>query len=357
MYAPNLQVKAIDGRLKCHAVGAPAGAELAFYVLRNGKRVHASGYSSNRGLGVNVGPGYYQVECFTRMPDGATVRVSSAPIFSQPLTVTPDEFPNADHSRTTFTLRGERWDIPALYFPGQQSTLYVMLPAAIDAKRVGQPSFSRWTWAHKGIFPGNVLCISDPTLDLHPGLRLGWMLGRHDRCATDELSRFVTALADAKGISHNRIVCWGSSAGGFAALALAAGIPGATAVAVNPQVNALSYENFAQVELIRTACFDSLDSSAILGRYGRRVNMVERWSDVSRSRAIVLQNELDTHHYIDHFKPMVESIGGEVRQGISGFGRHRAWVFQDARGHVAETEDMARKVVQMLDINEAAVEA
>jgi hypothetical protein len=212
------------------------------------------------------------------------------------------------------------------------------------------PVFSRWTWATKGIFPGNVLCVADPTLDLSPDLGLGWMLGKKESCATSELAEFIVSFAKHKGIAHDKIVIYGSSAGGFAALALAACIEGATAVAINTQSQALSYEISRQVSLVRQFCFDSLTAEEIARDYSNRVNMEARWKTVSESKVFLVQNLTDSHHYKIHFSPFWESLGGKSVLGISQAGRHTAWLYEQEGGHIPETIEMAKEIISLLKL-------
>lgn len=342
--------------MKCStALNEKAGnAEFAFYIYRNEEKIHTIWYSTAGSFTFDTGgnPGYYRVLAFLKVDGEFAENIKSAPIFANPVAVTAETLSLADGNCVAYMLNGNSWSFPALYYPGSKSkSLFVMLPSAADRKKMTLPVFSRWTWATKGVFPGNVLCIADPTLDLSPDLGLGWMLGKKESCATTELAGFIIDLAQREGIPHHKIVIYGSSAGGFAALALAACIEGATAVAINTQTHALSYEISRQVALVRQHCFDNLTAEEILHDYPERVNMEARWKNVKESKVFLVQNLTDVHHYDVHFSPFWKSLGGDPVLGISHAGRHTAWLYEQEGGHIPETMEMAREIISMLQLN------
>lgn len=335
-----------DGHITAKAVCSDLhGLEFAFDLLRNNaERVAQRWYtkSPERSFAVDA-PGYYRVKCFARAENRELQISKSVPLFVRPVGVLPDGLAAVNPAAQALELIAERWRFPALFFPKLGGRLFVLLPSAVSAS-ASRPSFSRWTW--RDLFPGDVLCIADPTLDLHAQLKLGWMIGHRDNCATEALVPFIVNYARARGIPNRNIVFWGSSAGGFAALALAARIEGSVAVAINAQTDALSYQVTHQVQLVRQACFDDMAEAEIRTAYPARVNMIAAWADC-RSRAFLVQNTLDKHHHEVHFRPLWESFGGEVGEGISNAGPHVAWVYRDERGHAPESEQMAAQLIRL----------
>lgn len=349
----DVSAQVVDQKLVCRAsLAAPVdpAPTYAFYVYRNDERVHVRWYSKDDSFEYDTAavPGYYRVTAFVKYQDGSTEDMKSAPLFVNALPVTAEEFPKADPSAVAYLLKGETWSFPCLYYPGLEDALFVMMPAAVDRSKIVLPSFSRWTWAKKGAFPGHAICIADPTLELGEEMRLGWCLGKKADDATDQLVAFITRFAEAKGIANERITIWGSSAGGFAALAVASRIPGSTAVAINAQTDALSYHMAKQVALVQKFCFDDDTEEQIRAQYAPRVDMRVQWAQFNQSRAILIQNELDVHHYDVHFKPFWASLGGAVQHGISSTGIHKAWVYTDENGHVPESPEMAQQIIAML---------
>ncbi|MCS0630974.1 hypothetical protein NX786_16705 [Telluria mixta] len=330
--------------------GLESKVDLAFYVFRSETRVHVKWYSKDSSLEFDTEghPGYYRVAVFAKRADGTVEVVKSVPLFMNPLQVTADEFPEADPDKRAYLVDGGFWKCPIMYYPASNKKLFVMMPSAVERWRVRLPVFSRWTWASKGTFPGHVLCIADPTLEMHDDLGIGWCLGTSAHPAIDDIEHIIAKFALGKRISNENIVFWGSSAGGFASLALTARFPGSTAVAINAQTNPLSYSVQEQVDLVRQTCFGGLPGERIRTEFGHLVDMTRRWSPMTGSRAVMIQNELDVHHYDVHFKPFWQVLGGKVQHGISHTGTHLAWVYTNEHGHVPETPEMAQKIIGML---------
>lgn len=345
----------IDGTmLVCQATlqeGLESKEDLAFYVFRNETRVHVKWYSKETRLEYDTAgyPGYYRVAVFAKRPDGTVEIVKSVPLFMNPVQVTADGFPDADPDKRVYLVDGGYWKFPVMYYPGANRKLFVMMPSAVERWRVRLPVFSRWTWASKGTFPGDVLCIADPTLDMHDDLGLGWCLGTSEHPAIDEIESIIATFARAKGFANEDIVFWGSSAGGFASLALSARFAGSTAVAINAQTDALSYGVQDQVDLVRQVCFGGAAEQQVRADFGHLVDMAQRWTGQTSSRALLIQNELDLHHYNVHFKPFWKALGGTLQHGISRAGANLAWVYTNEAGHVPETPEMAQKIIAMLN--------
>jgi hypothetical protein len=328
--------------------------KFAFYVFRNERRIHVAWYSESPSFEFDTKgvSGCYRVVGFAKFDDGTVESVKSAPLFANPLKVCLSNFPVVDDQTIVYSLKGGFWTFPALYIPSERKSLFVLMPSAVDRKKMRLPAFHRWTWALKGLFPGDVLCVSDPTLELHDELQLGWFIGNDASCATTELSEFVVKLAESRGIPREKIVIYGSSAGGFAALALSACIEGSVAIAINAQVDAFSYYVPKQVELISKMCFSGMPPDAVKRNFPDRVNMISRWARVQSSRAFLIQNVLDRHHYEVHFKPFWKSLGGnpEEQEGLSCSGRHLAWIYRQEGGHIPETMEMAKEIIRLLKL-------
>ena len=336
-------------------VEAPETGQFSFYVFRNGERIHIQSYSPSPALRVciTVEPGLYQVVVFFLTPNGETIMKYSNSLFLYPVEYSlgcavmrpkPEE--------RTVLLSGQYWKFPALYFDGKgQQGLFVMLSAAIDRTKQRLPVFNRWTWAQMGKFPGHVLCVADPTLDLHDDMKLGWYLGTDEHDASEELSRFILRFAEALGIPPDKIIIWGSSGGGFSALSLASRIEKATAVAINAQTDIFAYEFTRTTEAVKQNCFRNQTATHIQEHFGPRINMAQAWRNNRSSRAILIQNTLDTHHYACHFKPFWEALGGTDEGGATPDGRHYAWIYNDSRGHAPESEHMIPDILDLINQN------
>lgn len=88
--------------------------------------------------------------------------------------------------------------------------------------------------------PVNRIYLCDPSLYLSKTLRLAWYLGSevHPRLQAD-LDKIVDRLLEAAG--SERVIFFGSSGGGFAALRMSARFPDSAALVVNPQISVGAY--------------------------------------------------------------------------------------------------------------------
>lgn len=350
-----VSISSKDGILSCTTTVvtlADTKPQFAFYIFRNQERVHVEWYTENPTFEFDTKgvPGCYWVSGFVKFDETKKDKVDSKKLFINPLEVSPESFPKADPTAVSYVLKGRHWDFPALYYPSDKKSLFVLMPSAVDREKSSLPAFHRWTWAASGFFPANVLCISDPTLALHDDLKLGWLLGNKENCATTELAEFIVNLAESKGIPKDRIVIYGSSAGGFAALAMSACIDGSVAVAINPQVDAIAYCVTTQVDLVSETCF-GMPKEDVRREFANRVDMTTKWAGVKSSKAFFVQNTTDGHHYNKHFRPIWKALGGDPDQeGISYSGRHIAWVYSQDGGHIPETQEMAHKIIEILDL-------
>lgn len=119
--------------------------------------------------------------------------------------------------------------------------LIVLMPAALLSTRINrtQVVFSRWTW--RDAWPlDNVLAFADPAVQASPELDAAWYISReHD--IIQYIAQIIKEKADQANISHDNIIIYGSSLGGFGAFCAATFIPGSRVIAEVPQINMLNW--------------------------------------------------------------------------------------------------------------------
>jgi len=352
MYIKSVSLK-LDGTLLNAEIlfEGQAKLEFAFYVFKNGKRIHTQWYIEKNTFvfDTNGEPGYYNVCGFCKDGVGGSDSKNSVPILAHQKIVR-DRFKSVADISEAMIVEAEGWAIPMLYYPSTEKTLFVLMPSAVNRSCQTLPVFSRFTWAGKGVFNGHVLCVADPTLSLNDQLALGWFLGSRHSNLSEIFGTLVSNLANALDIPNNKIVFWGSSAGGFSSLAISARIRDSTAVAINSQTDALLYEQKKQVDLVKKYIFDDLPDNIIRGEMADRISMIELIKK-SNSRSVMIQNKRDHHHYNVHFCPYWLNIGGDILDGWSNSGEHLAFVYEDPRGHVAETEEMVAQIIEKIFCN------
>lgn len=192
--------------------------------------------------------------------------------------------------------------LPALVAPAQGRVLTVMLSGAVDRARMNLPVFSRMR-IQRGLKAGPILNFADPTLDLGTGLGLGWYLGTERVDLAPLMAQVAQRVAEALGAE--RIVVVGPSGGGFAAMQVAAFIPGAHTVAMNPQVDVSRYYS-RHVSAVYRAAFGC--AIADLPEYLRpRTNVLARFDEMGRMPELTLfQNTGDEFHAQSHARPLRE---------------------------------------------------
>lgn len=149
----------------------------------------------------------------------------------------------------------------------------------------------------------NRLLISDPSLYLDIELRLGWYAGnKYQPNLQDDISRVIKHLTNGQ-----RVVLFGASGGGFAALEQSLRLQGGvTAVVSNPQTNIFNYyktvsDNYLSVAWgIKDSDLIPFTSSVVTG-YREKVD----------AKVLYLQNSGDTYHVSRHMIPFMDSLHPE----------------------------------------------
>ncbi|MDR2254211.1 MAG: hypothetical protein LBD97_10235 [Bifidobacteriaceae bacterium] len=202
--------------------------------------------------------------------------------------------------------------LPFRLHPADSDSLIVTFHAATDRAKIALPRFERLS--HFAELGSSLMAFSDPTLDLRPDLALGWYLGSGGLDLTPVLAGLVAQAA--AGLGARRVVLFGSSGGGFAALAVGAMLDGPTVIAVNPQTDISKYYP-GPSGLARRAVFGD-------GRPARaRLNLVWRYrANAGRPRIRLFVNSGDKHHLARHATPFVEALKRErpdVDVDVTGF--------------------------------------
>ena len=142
----------------------------------------------------------------------------------------------------------------------------------------------------------NVLMISDPSLILSKDLMLGWYAGNAVLGEVQsEIAKIISVFA-----GDTRLVLFGASGGGFAALDQATRLPGATALVINPQTDITKYPYYSRYKEIVWGDKYAGPSEESLPI---RTNVLDEYSTPVDARVIYVQNVEDKHHFVDQMKP------------------------------------------------------
>lgn len=223
--------------------------------------------------------------------------------FEQLFTGLPEQIAHFDEAELTFDY----------FFSRQQSqTLLVFLPSAMrkDARRV--PAFHRWSWS-RHLKEFDVLCVSDPTVRLHEDVLGGWLLGNSQTWALEQMLTHVGKLQENLG--YQNVVFCGSSLGGFCALQAAAkasefGVTLGTggAYAENPQINLMTYQVAAAIDLLARVGFGAIDRHQVDQEFVSRFSVVDtmrRSSSIPRGLVVIKESD---HHHFNEQVPVLEDF-------------------------------------------------
>lgn len=179
------------------------------------------------------------------------------------------------------------------------STLFVAFSAALKPTVKNVPAFGGYGTTKD--LPANVLLISDPTLILDEKFTLAWYQGSNKQ---PDLPLTLTEIIK-KFAGRQRLILFGPSGGGYAALEQATRLRNSTVIACNPQVDISRYHYFDTYVEKAWGSFENMPS----GQRGA-VDLTGHYSKPVETRVIYLQNKGDDHladhwqYFYDHVHPM-----------------------------------------------------
>ena len=245
--------------------------------------------------------------------------------------------------------------------PGARRMVVLFSGAAPRDRFAEPPVFQRWSWAPA--FDAHCLFVSDPALWRDPGLSLGWYLGTEDHDPMPDILRTIDRLAAGAGLGRDRIWAYGSSAGGYGALRLAAlaaedggdgtasgpgSGPGIGAVALNPQTDLARYHGRGAVRRLCAACFGGRRIAAFRRDFPDRASLLGRAATLAGRRLVLVQNLRDPHHLEEHYRPLCAAMGMDWTEGRDGPVHRILWDGPGGHG-AAESEAVFARCLAIMD--------
>lgn len=192
------------------------------------------------------------------------------------------------------------------------------------------------------------IAVSDPTLNLDDRITLGWYVGTEDRDVHVEIADVVRLEAISMGAS--RVVLIGSSGGGFAAMAVAAKLPGSAVVAISPSLE-VNRVTPAHTSNFLAAAFPAYSSYEDLrAAHPTRVSMDAAYATHPDVNLFLIQNSGDESRMNGSYKPFIRDHAGH--------GCYRFALEHHGDGHVAPPPerfhywlDQACSVAQVLQVD------
>lgn len=195
---------------------------------------------------------------------------------------------------------------------------------------------------------------SDPVLALDTGLTLAWHFG----CEGIRLQAITTRIVKKfQALLHApRIVAWGGSGGGFAAIRVAKDVPNAIALAWNPQTNIAKYVPEPVSRYLRIA-FPKVSTDGPIPSDGEQFPSLctDTFRDGYQGRILYLQERTDWHIGA-HLDPFVASFCGKALSKISDSSKFTGFVTDQlylhlghwVDGHLPPSKDVLAKVLGLL---------
>jgi len=238
--------------------------------------------------------------------------------------------------------------IESFYVRNESSPyLFVLFSGARDPNKHPLPKFDRWTWAEK--FDASILCISDPTLKLDQDrLNIGWYLGTEENDYLTHIAVWVSFVSSRLGIPTERVISYGSSAGGFASIMLASRLKKSAAIAINPQLDVFKYyPKF--VDQYLALAFPGKEQKALSEDQKNRFSAIHAISKSPEAKFVIAQNVQDRFHYTKHFGSMIKILNIPMTNETDKVLKHgnvTTLLFDSPNGHGAEPSNIVPILVR-----------
>ncbi|MGJ3189210.1 hypothetical protein [Paenarthrobacter sp. FR1] len=156
--------------------------------------------------------------------------------------------------------------------------------------------------------PVNRIFISDPSLRKSTDFNIGWYAGSKEQPDLQEtLTDVIRRIVRATG-GYN-VMFFGSSAGGYASLALSRFFPTSLALAVNPQTSISRFYPGAVGRYMTHAWdMEGKDMTELPARVAH--DLVPAYSAGFDHTVALVQNAKDWFHIQNHQLPFVDAVGG-----------------------------------------------
>lgn len=206
--------------------------------------------------------------------------------------------------------------------------LIVFFPGLRGASSKEVEYYNRLTWSP--FFGASCLYVADPCLAAsRPELRGSWFQGGKEFFAVEKVAQDIRAISGEFGFSEGHTVLYGSSQGGFTALALGAYLTGANILAECPQSDVRLFNLKEDTNRAAKFCYGANTIDEVSSDFDTRLNLTALYRSrefVPKSRILVKKS--DTHAVDLHVRPLESATNGRtdvhIFDGALGEGGHSA---------------------------------
>jgi hypothetical protein len=200
----------------------------------------------------------------------------------------------------------------------------------------------------------SMFIASDPVLALDANLTLAWHFG----CEGIHLqANTVSIVKKLQTILHApRVVAWGGSGGGFAAIRIAKDVPNSIALVWNPQTDIAKYSK-EFVERYRRIAFPTIAVGGTLPSDREQFPSLCTAEFVAGYQGSILYMQESTDGHVKaHLEPFLTNFCGKALSNItdsskfSGFVHHHLYLHlcHWGNGHVPPSKDVIAKILRLL---------
>lgn len=207
---------------------------------------------------------------------------------------------NGHHPPGVLTVMNGGLPIDVRHEPAGHDVTTVFFHAALSKTAYRFPIFTG-AGISEGL-PTNRIYISDPTLYLDDELTLAWYAGNRKQ---PRLQWVIRAILKGLIPEGQRVVTFGPSGGGFAAMYYATKFEHATAVPTNPQTSLARYLRYEVEKYLRLAW--GVEGQGALAQIDP-VTELARVYRSGKTRVFYVQNRNDASHIAQHYEPFMAGL-------------------------------------------------
>jgi len=192
-----------------------------------------------------------------------------------------------------------------LYLKEKNPNLVVFSNGAVNREKKNPPLYMRSTWSDE--IDANTLYIDDKTIH-DSKLRIGWGVGRQDKHYIPIYVRIVKKISSILKIASKKTYYYGSSAGGFMSILMAAKHQFSTAIINNPQTFVFNFSK-GHVNDLCNEVFPGMTREDIINRFENRLSAIKALKDTKHIPPIYyFQNEECERDMNQMYNPFIQKI-------------------------------------------------
>lgn len=221
-----------------------------------------------------------------------------------------------------------------------------------ESKNTG-PMFMRHDWEEAYGCP--ILAISDPIGEMPWGMGLprpSLYFGTFQNDLVPEINALIDKVCDELGISRDKVILYGASSGGSAALCVGARRTTKTGViAVCPYLRPKKYREQVVKVVAKAAGGDISDWNDTLDENPERLNPISAIDLAFKSgadfRAVIAQNKQDVALLNHHFPILWKHFEMDIEGGVDSSGRLMSMLYSADCGHGQEPDELVMPLLEM----------